>query len=215
MADYSKATNFTAKDTLPTGNAGKIVKGTEIDTELTAVSNAIASKANINSPTFTGTPAAPTATAGSNTTQVANTAFVKNAVDTSAATLGTISTQNANAVTITGGTLNGVTGTNSGMTVGNATNATSATSATTAGSVGGISTPAPRPTASAVNGQWIPLGTAYVTGTVMTIPGTSGQTWAYFFSNNGSGFVNVVAGGTTVDFGSSPNNLFGFAWRVA
>jgi hypothetical protein len=76
MADYTKATNFTAKDGLPTGNAGKIVKGTEIDTELTAVSNAIASKADINSPTFTGTPAAPTASAGTNTTQLATTAFV-------------------------------------------------------------------------------------------------------------------------------------------
>lgn len=76
MADYSKATNFTAKDGLPTGNAGKIVKGTEIDTELTAISSAIASKANINSPTFTGTPAAPTASAGTNTTQLATTAFV-------------------------------------------------------------------------------------------------------------------------------------------
>ncbi len=76
MADYSKATNFTAKDGLPTGNAGKIVKGTEIDTELTAVSNAIASKADINSPTFTGTPSAPTASAGTSTTQLATTAFV-------------------------------------------------------------------------------------------------------------------------------------------
>ena len=76
MADYTKATNFTAKDGLPTGNAGKIVKGTEIDTELTAVSNAIASKSDINSPTFTGTPAGPTASAGTNTTQLATTAFV-------------------------------------------------------------------------------------------------------------------------------------------
>ena len=76
MADYTKATNFTAKDGLPSGNAGKIVKGTEIDTELTAVSNAIASKADINSPTFTGTPAGPTASAGTNTTQLATTAFV-------------------------------------------------------------------------------------------------------------------------------------------
>jgi hypothetical protein len=76
MADYSKATNFTAKDTLPTGNAGKIIKGTEIDTEFTAISSAIASKANINSPTFTGTPAAPTASAGTSTTQLATTAFV-------------------------------------------------------------------------------------------------------------------------------------------
>jgi hypothetical protein len=76
MADYNKSTNFTAKDTLPTGNAGKIVKGAEIDTELTAVSNAIASKADINSAGLTGTPTAPTASAGTNTTQLATTAFV-------------------------------------------------------------------------------------------------------------------------------------------
>ena len=76
MADYNKATNFTAKDTLPTGNAGKIVKGAEIDTELSAISNAIASKADINSPSLTGTPTAPTATAGTSTTQLATTAFV-------------------------------------------------------------------------------------------------------------------------------------------
>jgi hypothetical protein len=82
MADYSKATNFTAKDGLPTGNAGKIVKGTEIDTELTAIASAIASKANINSPTFTGTPAGPTASAGTNTTQIATTAFVTAALAT-------------------------------------------------------------------------------------------------------------------------------------
>ena len=76
MSDYVKATNFTAKDTLPTGNSGKIIKGTEIDTELTAVASAVASKADINSPSFTGTPAGPTASSGTNTTQFATTAFV-------------------------------------------------------------------------------------------------------------------------------------------
>jgi hypothetical protein len=76
MANYTKATNFTAKDGLPTGNSGKIVKGTEIDTEFTAIASAVSSKADINSPALTGTPTAPTATAGSNTTQLATTAFV-------------------------------------------------------------------------------------------------------------------------------------------
>jgi hypothetical protein len=107
MADYNKSTNFTAKDTLPTGNSGKIVKGAEIDTELTAVSNAIASKSDINSPTFTGTPAAPTATSGSNTTQVANTTFVTAAI--TALSLGNMSTQAKTAVDITGGTIVGIT----------------------------------------------------------------------------------------------------------
>ena len=76
MADYNKSTNFTAKDSLPTGNSGKIVKGTEIDTELNAIANAIASKADINSPNLTGTPTAPTASVGTATTQLATTSFV-------------------------------------------------------------------------------------------------------------------------------------------
>ena len=46
----------------------------------TAQGTAIALKANIASPTFTGTPAAPTATLGTNSTQLATTAFVNAAV---------------------------------------------------------------------------------------------------------------------------------------
>lgn len=76
MANYVKATNFTAKDSLPSGNAGKIIKGAEIDTEYTAIASAISSKADLNSPALTGTPTAPTAAAGTNTTQLATTAFV-------------------------------------------------------------------------------------------------------------------------------------------
>jgi hypothetical protein len=76
MSNYTKATNFATKDTLPTGDSNKIVKGTEIDNEFNSLAGAISSKADIASPTFTGTPAAPTATAGSNTTQIATTAFV-------------------------------------------------------------------------------------------------------------------------------------------
>jgi hypothetical protein len=76
MSNYTKATNFATKDTLPTGDSNKIVKGTEIDNEFNSISGAISSKADIASPTFTGTPAGPTAVAGSNTTQLATTAFV-------------------------------------------------------------------------------------------------------------------------------------------
>ena len=76
MSNYTKATNFATKDTLLTGDANKIVKGTEIDNEFNAISGAITSKADIASPTFTGTPAAPTAASGTNTTQLATTAFV-------------------------------------------------------------------------------------------------------------------------------------------
>lgn len=55
MSDYSKATNFAHKDTLPSGDADKIVKGTEIDDEFVAIQTAISTKANKIAPTFTGT----------------------------------------------------------------------------------------------------------------------------------------------------------------
>ena len=107
MSNYVKATNFTAKDSLPSGNAGKIVKGAEIDTELTAVASAIASKSDTNSPAFTGTPTTPTAVSGTNTTQIASTAFVTSAI--TALNLGNMSTQAKTAVDITGGTIVGIT----------------------------------------------------------------------------------------------------------
>jgi hypothetical protein len=75
MSNYTKATNFTAKDGLPAGNSSKVVKGAELDTEFTAIAAAVASKSDSNSPTFTGTPLAPTANAGTNNTQIATTAF--------------------------------------------------------------------------------------------------------------------------------------------
>lgn len=87
MSNYTRTTNFTAKDSLPTGNANKVVKGSEIQTELDNIATAVATKldtstasstyAPLASPTLTGTPAAPTATAGTSTTQIATTAFVQ------------------------------------------------------------------------------------------------------------------------------------------
>jgi len=80
MANYVKGTNFATKDTLPTGDSGKIIKGTEIDNEFNSIASAVSSKADSASPALTGTPTAPTATAGANTTQLATTAFVSTAV---------------------------------------------------------------------------------------------------------------------------------------
>ena len=76
MSNYTKLTDFASKDALPSGNANKIVKGTEIDDEFDAIETAIGTKADTNSPTLTGVPLAPTATAGTSTTQIATTAFV-------------------------------------------------------------------------------------------------------------------------------------------
>ena len=80
MAQYVKATNFASKDALLSGDPNKIVKGAEIDDEFSSIQTAVNSKADTLSPTLTGTPLAPTATAGTVSTQVATTAFVDTAV---------------------------------------------------------------------------------------------------------------------------------------
>jgi hypothetical protein len=54
MTDYTKATNFASKDSLASGNALKIVKGTEIDTEFNSISTAIATKTDNASAAITG-----------------------------------------------------------------------------------------------------------------------------------------------------------------
>ena len=80
MSNYTKATNFLAKDSLADADPLKIIKGADFDTEFNALQVAVNTKANTISPTFTGTPLAPTATAATNTTQLATTEFVTTAV---------------------------------------------------------------------------------------------------------------------------------------
>lgn len=62
MSNYVKSTDFASKDSLASGNAAKIVKGTEIDTEFNNIATAVATKADLASPTFTGTVAIGTLT---------------------------------------------------------------------------------------------------------------------------------------------------------
>lgn len=87
MSNYTKSTDFAAKDSLPSGNAGKIVKGTEIDTEFNNIATAVATKADLSSPTFTGTPSLPTGATGvtqstsDDSTKLATTAFVQDIAD--------------------------------------------------------------------------------------------------------------------------------------
>ena len=54
MTNYSKTTDFEAKDALPSGDANKVIKGTEFEAEFDAIVTAIATKADTASPTFTG-----------------------------------------------------------------------------------------------------------------------------------------------------------------
>ena len=88
MSNYTQSTNFATKDALTSGDPLKIVKGTEINTEFVNISVAIATKADLASPTFTGTPSLPTGTtavtqtAGNSSTLIATTAFVQAALAT-------------------------------------------------------------------------------------------------------------------------------------
>jgi len=54
MTDYTITTNFGAKDSLPSGNAAKVIKGSEFATEFTSIETAVATKADTAGDTFTG-----------------------------------------------------------------------------------------------------------------------------------------------------------------
>lgn len=101
---YCDGTNFYAAFTGTPSNF--TINGTATITGALSGSTAAFSGAISSvSPTFTGTPTAPTAAPGTNTTQIATTAFV----NTATGSLGTMASQNANNVNITGGTITGTT----------------------------------------------------------------------------------------------------------
>jgi hypothetical protein len=105
---YCDGTNFYTNLTGATGNftvAGSLGVTGALSGSTAAFSGSISSV----SPTFTGTPLSTTASPGTNTTQIATTAFTTAAVTAATGSLGTMSTQNANNVSITGGTIVGIT----------------------------------------------------------------------------------------------------------
>jgi hypothetical protein len=180
---YTDGTNTYSAQTGSSGdftiNGNLTVTGNETEVGTLSASTLSVS----NTATFAVSPTAPTPTAGDNTTKVATTAFVTSATSG----LGTMASQNATAVAITGGTINGVTGTASGLTVGNAT---TATTATTAVNVSG--------TVAATNGG-TGLTSAGASGNVLTSDGTTWQStappagvkaWVNF---NGSGSTTILA----------------------
>jgi hypothetical protein len=87
VSDYVQSTNFATKDALSSGDPLKIVKGTEINTEFANIAVAVATKADLASPTFTGTPTLPTGTiavtqsSSDDSTKLATTAFVQDVAD--------------------------------------------------------------------------------------------------------------------------------------
>ncbi len=82
MSDYTLAVNWSGKDALSDSDSAKVISGDDFDSEFTTIRTAVNSKADIASPTLTGTPAAPTASTSTNTTQIATTAFVQTELGT-------------------------------------------------------------------------------------------------------------------------------------
>ena len=81
MSNYTIAVSWSGKDALADSDANKVISGADFNTEFTAVQSAVNTKADLAgsaSQAFSAT----TANAGTNTTQVATTAFVNTANDT-------------------------------------------------------------------------------------------------------------------------------------
>lgn len=121
------------------------------------------------SPTLTGTPLAPTAAPGTSTTQIATTAFVQNV----AGALGTMSSQNANAVAITGGAISGTSG---------AFTTLNANAVTTLGETTTVSATAATGT---INYDVITQGVLYYTS-------NASANWTVNFRGNGSTTLNSL-----------------------
>ena len=82
MSDYTIAVSWSGKDALADSDANKVISGDDFNTEFTTVQTAVNSKLDAASPTLTGTPLAPTAAVGTDSTQIATTGFVKNVLET-------------------------------------------------------------------------------------------------------------------------------------
>ena len=96
MSNYTIAVAWSGKDNLADSDANKVISGADFNTEFTAVQSAVNTKADINgsaSESFSAT----TASADTNTTQVATTAYVQTEIGVGKNGHGnrTISTSNA------------------------------------------------------------------------------------------------------------------------
>ena len=111
MSNYIKTTNFAAKDSLPSGNPAKIVKGTEINTEFDNIAVASATKLNSSAvSTFGGTLIDDANASAARTTLGLGTAATTASTDYATAAQGT--TADA-ALPRTGGAMTGAITTNS------------------------------------------------------------------------------------------------------
>ena len=186
MSNYTKSTNFTAKDSLPTGDTNKVIRGSEFDTEFNAISVAVATKSDLAGPTFTGTATFANLT-GTGTI---------NFTGATISSLGTVTTADIN-----GGTIDGVTIGGSSAGAGTFSSLTATTADINAGTVDntviGGSTPAAGTfsslTATTANIDGGSIDGAVIGGsTPAAVSGTTGT-----FSGAVSGTTGTFSGAVT------------------
>jgi hypothetical protein len=212
---YCDGTNFYSNLTGATGNftvAGNLgVTGTTALTGALSASTATFSGAISSvSPTFTGTPLSTTAAPGTNTTQIATTAFTTAAITAATGSLGTMSTQNANNVSITGGAITGITDitvadggtgrstlTANAVLVGNGTSGINSVSPSTSGNFLVSNGTAWTSTTLAASGAKLGLG---ITGEVWNdVTGSRSYNTQY---TNSRAYPILVSSSTTCSFGA-------------
>jgi hypothetical protein len=215
MSNYVKATDFAAKDTLTTGNPLKLIKGTEINDELNAIQTAVATKADLASPAFTGNPTAATQASGNSTSRLATTAFVQQEIIANEASVAITGGTIAN-VAITGGTLSGLTtdlavadgGTGAStlaanaVLLGNGTSAIQTVAPSTSGNVltsNGTTWTSAIPASVGIGQTWQDVTGSRVKNTTYTnSTGKPIMVNVFVSSSDTGGDVNLVVGGVTI-----------------
>jgi len=199
MSNYTKTVNFAAKDALTTGDANKVVKGTEIDTEFNNIATAIATKIDSSSG---GTVTSVALSGGTTGLTVSGSPITTSGTITLAGTLavangGTGSGSGAPASIVTAGTF------------GTGAYAFASTSSLQLGPISPASNHRFTTTAIAAH----PAATLNLTsdssstGLVITdqVVGSTSRTLINFATGTfpGTGYASVTTNGTTVTYGTS------------
>lgn len=223
MTNYSKTTDFEAKDALPSGDANKVVKGTEFEAEFDDIVTAIASKADIASPTFTGVVVVPSPVTLGGTSMTA-TAAELNILDGVTSTTAELNILDG--VTSTAAELNILDGLDRGSILyGNASSATAVLGQGTANqvltsdgtdiawqNVAAVATPAynawtiKTTTYTAVNGDQL-IANHATTAFTITLPASPSAGDTVTISNTGAALVTIGRNSSNINSAAADGTL--------